>query len=84
MQAEFTTVPGWLLSLLLAALVTALMIRVMIPIAHRLGLVDRPGGRKAHARATPSIGGLAMVAGVTQSDERRYLMPQSYLHRNAA
>lgn len=27
---------------------------------------------------------LAMVAGVTQSDERRYLMPQSYLHRNAA
>ena len=56
MQPELTLVSSWLLPLVLSALVTALMIRLMLPVAHRIGLVDRPGGRKNHARATPSIG----------------------------
>jgi UDP-GlcNAc:undecaprenyl-phosphate/decaprenyl-phosphate GlcNAc-1-phosphate transferase len=64
MQDEFTMAPSWLVPFLLSALVTALMIRLMLPVAHRVGLVDRPGGRKHHSDATPSIGGLAMVAGV--------------------
>lgn len=32
-------------------------------IAHRFGVVDRPGGRKVHAAPTPLLGGLAIFAG---------------------
>ncbi len=33
-------------------------------VAHRWGVVDCPGGRKQHARPTPTVGGLAMYAAV--------------------
>ncbi len=34
------------------------------PFAHRLGLVDKPGGRKHHDGEVPITGGLAMVVGL--------------------
>lgn len=48
----------------IAALVTGLLLWLLLPVAGRLGLVDRPGGRKMHARPTPVIGGIAMAGGV--------------------
>jgi UDP-GlcNAc:undecaprenyl-phosphate/decaprenyl-phosphate GlcNAc-1-phosphate transferase len=36
---------------------------VAIRVAHRLSFYDQPGGYKAHPRATPYLGGAAVVAG---------------------
>ena len=47
-----------------AAAVTILAIRLLNPLAHRLGWLDRPHGRKDHAAATPFTGGLAMLLAV--------------------
>ena len=33
-------------------------------LAHRVGAIDRPGGRSLHLSPTPSLGGLAILAGV--------------------
>src|SRR5665213_4474070 len=43
--------------------VTALFIPILIPLAHRYGLVAHPDGRRLHAVPTPLVGGLAMVLG---------------------
>jgi UDP-GlcNAc:undecaprenyl-phosphate/decaprenyl-phosphate GlcNAc-1-phosphate transferase len=41
------------------------MIRILLPRAERYGLVDHPGGdRKDHDGITPTVGGLAIVAGL--------------------
>ena len=40
------------------------LILVLREVAHRWGIVDCPGGRKRHARPTPTVGGLAMYAAV--------------------
>jgi len=47
-----------------AAAVTILAIYLLNPLAHRLGWLDRPQGRKNHAAATPFTGGLAMLLAV--------------------
>jgi len=47
-----------------AAAVTILAICLLNPLAHRLGWLDRPQGRKDHAAATPFTGGLAMLLAV--------------------
>ncbi len=49
--------------LLLAVAVSALAARGLARIAARIGLVDRPGGRKQHEGDTPITGGIAMYAG---------------------
>ncbi len=41
-------------------LLSAILCHVVRAVAPRLGLVDRPGGRKDHARPTPMGGGLAV------------------------
>ncbi len=41
-----------------------LLIGGLIPVSHRLGWVDRPGGHKRHRHATPVIGGLGIAVGV--------------------
>jgi len=42
------------------------MIRFLIPRAERYGLIDHPGaGRKDHAGTTPTVGGLAIVIGLS-------------------
>ncbi len=45
---------------LVAFAVCALLLWILEPVSHRIGLIDNPGGRKAHRRPTPLIGGIAM------------------------
>jgi UDP-GlcNAc:undecaprenyl-phosphate/decaprenyl-phosphate GlcNAc-1-phosphate transferase len=47
----------------IAAAVTFVAMKVLAPVARRLGLVDTPGGRKRHETPTPLTGGLAMLFG---------------------
>lgn len=60
---------GWngLPLILVAATMTLMLVLALLPLASRLRLLDepdQPGGRKLHARPTPTIGGLAMFLGV--------------------
>lgn len=48
---------------LLAMLATIASMLVLRRLAPRLGLMDQPGGRKRHERATPAVGGLAIALG---------------------
>lgn len=50
---------------LTAFVLTVVLIWLLMPLAPRLGLVDLPNHRKIHARATPMIGGLAMMIAIT-------------------
>ena len=54
--------PG-LWPLLVALAVCALLVPLAIRISRRTGIVAVPGGRHAHATATPLLGGLAMFVG---------------------
>src|SRR4030095_6033358 len=45
----------------MAAGLTYCLTPVVRAVALRIGAVDRPGGRKMHAIATPTLGGLALV-----------------------
>ena len=49
---------------LVAYVITLLAILVLRPLAIKVDLVDRPGGRKVHEGAVPVIGGLAMLLGL--------------------
>ncbi|MFI4935450.1 MAG: MraY family glycosyltransferase [Caulobacterales bacterium] len=42
-------------------LLTVLLVPTLRPLAVRIGLLDRPDGRRWHAKATPSVGGLAIL-----------------------
>ena len=44
--------------------VTVAVMLAMYPFAIKIGLVDRPGGRKRHEGTVPLIGGLAIFAGM--------------------
>lgn len=63
-----------LIAPLLTAALTLAALWLLGPVAARLNLLDRPGGRKDHAQPTPVTGGLAMaigsmtVLGVLQAD----------------
>jgi len=48
---------------LLAMLASIASILVLRRLAPSLGLMDQPGGRKRHERATPAVGGLAIALG---------------------
>jgi UDP-GlcNAc:undecaprenyl-phosphate/decaprenyl-phosphate GlcNAc-1-phosphate transferase len=48
----------------IAFLVTLMLLLALRPLANAIGLVDRPGGHKAHAEAVPVIGGLCMYLGM--------------------
>jgi UDP-GlcNAc:undecaprenyl-phosphate GlcNAc-1-phosphate transferase len=58
MDFSFTAVTAGLL--LLAPVLSAVLVRVLIAPARRVGLVDHPGGRKRHDDETPLVGGLAI------------------------
>lgn len=47
-----------------ACFVTLFSILALYPLAHRIGLVDQPGGRKTHDHHTPLIGGIGMFLGL--------------------
>lgn len=48
-----------------ASAITALAIVILSPLARRVGLTDRPGGRKQHEGQIPLIGGIAIFIGCT-------------------
>ncbi|TZF91193.1 MraY family glycosyltransferase [Cognatilysobacter lacus] len=48
----------------LSVALTALFLWTLQPLAYRFGLLDRPGGRKQHARPTPITGGLSIALAV--------------------
>ncbi|PIQ43151.1 MAG: undecaprenyl-phosphate alpha-N-acetylglucosaminyl 1-phosphate transferase [Gammaproteobacteria bacterium CG11_big_fil_rev_8_21_14_0_20_46_22] len=52
-----------LLSYSAALLVTLLSATVLMPVAHKVGLVDKPGGRKKHKYHTPLVGGVSIFIG---------------------
>lgn len=52
------------LILLLAALSGVVFVGLSIPLARRLGIVDKPGEIKIHKRPTPRFGGIGIVATV--------------------
>jgi UDP-GlcNAc:undecaprenyl-phosphate GlcNAc-1-phosphate transferase len=47
-----------------ALLATVLLIRLLRPVAVRVGLVDVPNERKVHGTPTPLVGGLAIFSGL--------------------
>ncbi len=47
-----------------AALATAAAVPIAAAVARRLGILDHPGGRKAHGRPTPLLGGAALCVGL--------------------
>ena len=53
----------FVLIFLIATLTTAAMTPLVGRLGRRLGLVDRPGGRRRHQGVIPRIGGLAIFAG---------------------
>ncbi|MET8326492.1 MraY family glycosyltransferase [Streptomyces sp. NPDC005181] len=52
-------------SAVVALLVAAMLTSSIRRVALRVGAVDRPGGRKAHARPTPHLGGVAVLLATT-------------------
>jgi len=55
--------PSLILAAATALVCSALLTPVAIRVASRYGFLDRPGGYKAHAAATPLLGGLPVAAG---------------------
>lgn len=52
-----------LFSIIAGGFVTAICIRLLTPVALRIGLIDTPGGRKKHGQPVPLIGGIAIFMG---------------------
>src|SRR4051794_10391332 len=44
-----------------ALVLTASLVPLLLPPARRLGLLDRPGGRRKHDKPVPAIGGLSIL-----------------------
>ena len=55
---------GLSLSTALAFAVTAVLTLTLRPLALRLGITDKPGGRKQHIGEIPLVGGSAMFIGI--------------------
>lgn len=59
-------------ALILASLTSLLAIKVISPVAFRIGLVDVPSARKRHIGEIPLIGGIAVFVGVLTSSTLIY------------
>jgi len=55
---------NYLLSLSSGFLITAVLLKILQPVAHNIGLVDVPSHRKNHLGDVPLTGGLAMFLGL--------------------
>lgn len=64
---------------IVSMLVCAILILLLRSVAHRLDIVDLPGGRKQHEHPTPTVGGLAMFVAVLAA-----LLAGDALHGNVA
>jgi UDP-GlcNAc:undecaprenyl-phosphate GlcNAc-1-phosphate transferase len=56
--------PSAVYALLIAAVVAVLATPLMMRVAWRTGVVDRPGGRRIHDRPIPLLGGVAMLVAI--------------------
>lgn len=52
---------------LLSLIISILMVKTLIPIATRIGLVDHPNERKQHNSSTPLVGGIAILIAIVVS-----------------
>ena len=66
-------------ALVLAALVTTAAIVLMRRLAPSLGLVDHPGGRRAHAMPVPLVGGISVFVAVAVASALFGQPPAAYL-----
>ncbi|MCS6840530.1 MAG: undecaprenyl/decaprenyl-phosphate alpha-N-acetylglucosaminyl 1-phosphate transferase [Roseiflexus sp.] len=57
------TITALISAFLIAFVVTALTVPPVIRLCERRGWVQRPGGRRTHARPTANVGGIAIYAG---------------------
>ncbi len=63
--AQRVSAPSALYAFVIAALVVGLVgTPLAIRLARRLGIVDRPGGRRIHERAVPLLGGAGIMVGI--------------------
>ena len=46
------------------AVLSILITRMLIPLSHAVGLLDRPLGRKVHSGAVPLVGGISIYHSV--------------------
>lgn len=58
---------GLVIASAIALLAALLALAVLIPLARRFDLLDRPGGRKHHRGAVPLVGGLSVLCGLLAS-----------------
>lgn len=52
------------IAFIISSLTTLLVTPILIVISKRLNVIDRPNNRKIHSQAKPTLGGLAIFAGV--------------------
>ena len=63
--AQRVSAPSALYAFVIAALVVGLVgTPLAIRVARRLGIVDRPGGRRIHDQPVPLLGGIAILLGI--------------------
>ena len=62
--SRLVVAPSAIYALLIAAVITFALTPVAMRAAWRLGVVDRPGGRRIHDRPIPLLGGVAILAGI--------------------
>lgn len=70
---------GFAFTLLTAFLLAVLLTPVSMAAARRLGLVDRPGGRRRHQGVIPRIGGLALFGGFIGAVLLGQMLPAGWL-----
>jgi UDP-GlcNAc:undecaprenyl-phosphate GlcNAc-1-phosphate transferase len=61
------SVVSLILPLMAALVISMVVIPIMVRVAPRLGLIDRPNPRKVHADAVPRVGGVGLVSGTLLS-----------------
>ncbi len=64
------------MALLATAVVSAAAVLLLSRLAPALGIVDHPGGRKAHANSTPLVGGLAIFIALLSTTWAMDLAPR--------
>ncbi len=62
--SRLVVAPSAIYALLIAAVITFALTPVAMRAAWRLGVVDRPGGRRIHDRPIPLLGGIAIFLGI--------------------
>jgi len=62
--SRLVVAPSAIYALLIAAVITFALTPVAMRAAWRLGVVDRPGGRRIHDRPIPLLGGVAIFLGI--------------------